>query len=239
MIANETAHRRHPMGHRILAVDDEEDILELLRYNLSKEGYQVKAVASGEAALVAAREFGPELILLDLMLPGLDGLEVCKRLKAHPQTQSIPIIMLTAKGEDADIVTGLELGADDYVTKPFSPRVLTARLRAILRRKPRPDATELEIVARHTLTIDPPRHQVLDNGQPIELTATEFAILHFLACRPGWVFTRNQIIEGVKGDDYPVTDRSVDVQIVSLRRKLGDAGALIETVRGVGYRFKE
>ena len=239
MTQSEATARRHAMGHRILVVDDEEDILELLRYNLSKDGYQVKAVASGEAALVAAREFGPELILLDLMLPGLDGLEVCRRLKAHPQTQTIPIIMLTAKGEDADIVSGLELGADDYVTKPFSPRVLTARLRAILRRKPRPDATEREVVARHSLTIDPPRHLVQVDAANIDLTATEFAILHFLASRPGWVFTRNQIIEGVKGDDYPVTDRSVDVQIVSLRRKLGEAGVYIETVRGVGYRFKE
>jgi len=179
------------------------------------------------------------VILLDLMLPGRDGLDVCRDLRASSSGASAAIIMLTAKGEDADVVTGLELGADDYITKPFSPRVLLARIRAVLRRKQQVAVDDSAVVKVRELTIDPARHEVLVKGNLVVLTATEFRILHFLSRRPGWVFSRDQIISAVKGDDYPVTDRSVDVQIAGLRKKLGRAGNLIETVRGVGYRFKE
>jgi two-component system, OmpR family, alkaline phosphatase synthesis response regulator PhoP len=224
---------------RILVVDDEEDILELVRYNLAKEGYRVSCVTSGEQALKEAKEGAPDLILLDLMLPGLDGLDVCKRLKSDPVTSVIPIIMLTAKGEDADIVTGLELGAEDYVTKPFSPRVLLARLKACFRRKRQEERDETAVLRLGDLTINPSRHEVLVKDKPAALTATEFRILYFLARRLGWVFSRDQIIKAVKGDDYPVTERSVDVQIAGLRKKLGSSGDSVETVRGVGYRLKE
>jgi two-component system, OmpR family, alkaline phosphatase synthesis response regulator PhoP len=227
------------LKQKILVVDDEEDILELVRYNLVKEGYRVVCVASGEQALKAAKEGSPDLILLDLMLPGLDGLDVCRRLKSDPLTNTIPIIMLTAKGEEADIVTGLELGADDYVTKPFSPRVLLARLKACFRRGRPEDADETAILRVGDFTINPSRHEVLVDGEPAPLTATEFRILLFLARRVGWVFSRDQIIRAVKGDDYPVTERSVDVQIAGLRKKLGKTGDSIETVRGVGYRLRE
>ncbi len=224
---------------KILVVDDEKDILELVEYNLAKNGYRVSCVATGEEALKAARSQLPDLIVLDLMLPGVDGLEVCKTLKNDPKTAHISIVMLTAKGEEADIVTGLELGADDYITKPFSPRVLLARLRAVLRRKTQEPIEETSVIQIHDLLIHPGRREVLVRGKPVSLTFTEFSVLHFLARRPGWVFTRSRIVDAVRGDDYPVTDRSVDVQIVGLRRKLGPAGKYIETVRGVGYRFKE
>ena len=223
----------------ILAVDDEEDILELLRYNLAKEGYRVTCVASGEEAVKAGKSILPDLILLDLLLPGIDGLEVCRLLKGEARTRNIPIIMLTAKGEEADIVTGLELGADDYLTKPFSPRVLLARIRAALRRRATAPPGETALLKVHQLVIDPGRHEVMLEDRPLDLTVTEFRLLHLLARRPGWVFTRSQIVNGVHGDDYPVSDRSVDVQVVSLRKKLGPYGKYLETVRGVGYRFKE
>lgn len=224
---------------RILAVDDEEDILELLKFNLEREGYQVTCVASGEDALRSVRESHPDIVLLDLMLPDIDGLEITKALKNDPGTKSIPILMLTAKGEEADIVTGLELGADDYITKPFSPRILIARVRAVLRRKTEKITDDSDITKIHNLVIHPGRREVLVDGEKVDLTFTEFGILYCLARRPGWVFTRFQIVDAVRGDDYPVTDRSVDVQIVGLRKKLGKAGEHIETVRGVGYRFKE
>ena len=224
---------------KILVVDDEEDILELLRFNLSREGCQVSCASSGEEALRLVQSEIPDLVVLDLMLPGIDGLEVTRRLKSDPNTKHLPIVMLTAKGEEADIVTGLELGADDYVTKPFSPRILVARVRAVLRRKVKEAPEETSVIRIHDLIIDPRRHEVLVNGEPVVLTFTEFGILNYMARRPGWVFTRFQIVDAVKGEDYPVTDRSVDVQIVGLRKKLGPAGKYIETVRGVGYRFKE
>ena len=223
----------------ILAVEDEEDILELVRFNLTKEGYTVETAVTGEQAISLVMHKSVDLVLLDLMLPGMDGFEVCKHLKSDSRTQAISVIMLTAKGEDSDIVAGLELGADDYVTKPFSPKVLIARIRSVLRRKKSSIEQKSSVVSIHDLIIDAGRFEVLLSGKPIELTATEFHILYYLAGHPGWVFTRNQIIEAVKGDDYPVTDRSVDVQIVSLRKKLQEAGKFIETVRGVGYRFKE
>lgn len=224
---------------KILVVDDEEDILELLRYNLLREGYNVSCAASGEEALRLAQSEIPDLLVLDLMLPGIDGLEVTKILKNDSRTRDIPIVMLTAKGEEPDIVTGLELGADDYITKPFSPRVLVARVRAVLRRKVKEYIEETPVLRIHDIVIHPGRHEVLVNGKPVQLTLTEFGILEYLARRPGWVFTRSQIMDAVKGEDYFVTDRSVDVQIVGLRKKLCNAGKYIETVRGVGYRFKE
>ena len=224
---------------RILVVDDEEDILELVRFNLAREGYPIICTTSGEETLKIVQREDPDLIVLDLMLPGIDGLEVAKALKSDPKTRDIPIIMLTAKGEEADIVTGLELGADDYVTKPFSPRILVARVRAVLRRGASEVPEDESVLKIHNLLIHPGRREVLVDGEQAQLTFTEFGILNFLARRPGWVFTRSQIVDAVRGDDYPVTDRSVDVQIVGLRKKLGPAGKYIETVRGVGYRFRE
>ncbi len=224
---------------RVLVVDDEEDILELLDYNLSREGYRVSRAATGEDALAAARDQTPDLIVLDLMLPGLDGLEVCRSLRANPATAKVPIIMLTAKGEESDMVAGLELGADDYITKPFSPKVLIARVRSVLRRSHASVPLPSDTIEVHGITIDPGKHVVKLEGKPLDLTLTEFRILHLLARRPGWVFTRYQLVESARGEDAEVTDRSVDVHIVSLRRKLGAAGKHIETVRGVGYRLAE
>jgi len=223
----------------ILVVEDEDDIRELLRYNLAKEGYRVVWAASGEEALKAVRVSLPDLVLLDLMLPGLDGLEVCRSLKQDPHTRNLPIVMLTAKGEEADIVAGLELGADDYVTKPFSLRVLLARLRAVRRRRSAPPPSETAPFTIHEIVIHPGRHEVLVQGRPVDLTATEFRLLNLLARRSGWVFTRSQIVNEIHGDDYPVTERAVDVQMVSLRKKLGHLGKYLETVRGIGYRFKD
>ena len=225
----------------ILIIEDDEDIQELLRYNLVKQGYQVAVAATGELGLREAEKSCPDLILLDLMLPGMDGLDVCRRLKMDEKTRPIPVVMVTAKGEETDIVTGLELGADDYVVKPFSPRVLISRMRAVLRRSEGAAAgvDEAGLLNIHELAIHPGRHEVRVDGKAVDLSATEFSILHYLARRKGWVFTRNQIVTAVHGPDYPVTDRSVDVQIVGLRKKLGGAGRHIETVRGVGYRFAE
>ena len=221
----------------ILVVDDEEDIRELVELNLSREGYQILPCDTGERALALVRSRKPDLVVLDLMLPGVDGLEVCRRLKADPDTRHIPVIMLTAKGEEADIVAGLELGADDYVTKPFSGKVLAARVRRLLRRQME-EVEEGSTVRVEGVEIDPTRREVRIGGRPVTLTLTEFNILHTLAKRPGVVFTRYQIVDKIHGDDYPVTDRAVDVQIGALRRKLGSYGKLIETVRGVGYRLK-
>ena len=223
----------------ILIVEDEEAIQELIRYNLNKEGFdRVRCCDSGETALAAAQEFAPDLILLDLMLPGIDGLTVCRKLRSEPRTSAIPIIMLTAKSEESDIVIGLEMGADDYLPKPFSPKVLIARIRSVLRR-----VNHLESEAAGTtlkrgpLSMNRGTREALLDGKPLVLTFSEFEILYLLARRPGWVYTRGQIVNEVKGDDYPVTERAIDVQMVSLRRKLGEYGSLIETVRGVGYRF--
>ena len=223
----------------ILVVDDEEDILELVKFNLAKEGFEVTCAATGEEALKEARSRPPDLVVLDLMLPGIDGLEVCRTLKRNAATAHIPIVMLTAKGEESDIVAGLEVGAEDYVTKPFSPKVLTARIRAVLRRREAGEPAESTDLKVHDIVMHPGRHEVLAGGKPVELTYTEFRILHFLARRPGWVFTRAQILDAARGTDIAVTDRAVDVHIVSLRRKLGKQGEWVETVRGVGYRFKE
>lgn len=226
----------------VLVIEDEDDIRELVSYNLLKEGFQVASVASGEEALEAIRERKPDLAILDLMLPGIDGLTVSRELKSDPETANILIVMLTAKGDDSDIVAGLEQGADDYITKPFSPKVLIARIRAVLRRaalESDGDDGDDEALEVHGITIHPGRHEVLFKGKPVDLTSTEFRLLRFLARRPGWVYTRQQILNGVHGDNYNITERAVDVQVVGLRKKLGPAGKLIETVRGVGYRFKE
>jgi two-component system phosphate regulon response regulator PhoB len=204
--------------------------------NLSREGYTLLSCQTGEQALKQAASELPDVIILDLMLPGIDGLEVCRRLKADTRTRQIAVVMLTAKGEEADIVTGLELGADDYVTKPFSGKVLAARVRRLLR-KQRGETDEREVLKIHELTIDPSRYEVLAAGKPIVLTLTEFNILHTLAKRPGRVFTRYQIVDAIHGNDYLVTERAVDVQIVSLRRKLGPFAKYLDTVRGVGYRI--
>ena len=223
---------------RILVVDDEEDILELVKYNLEREGYLVDCVETGEEAIERATAIRPDGILLDLMLPGVDGIEVCRELRKNPDTRTIPIIVMTAKGEEADVVSGLEVGADDYVPKPFSTKVLIARLRALLRRTAeKKDEEAGEVIRRGTFVLDLGRREASIAGKPLDLTFTEFEILRLLAKRPGWVYSRSRIVNEIKGSDYPVTERAVDVQIVGLRKKLGDAD-LIETVRGVGYKFK-
>ncbi len=224
----------------VLVVEDEEDILALLHFNLIKAGYNVDCATHGEEALAAVSAQKPHLILLDLMLPGIDGLEICRRLRNDEATSEIPIIMLTACGEEADVVRGLELGADDYVTKPFSIKVLLARVQTVMRRRSElQEQTETEELVRGALRIHPGRNLVQVDGATVELTFTEFRVLEALAGRPGWVFTRYQIVNAVRGEDYAVTDRAVDVQIAGLRKKLGACGHYIETVRGVGYRFLE
>ncbi len=225
----------------ILLVEDEHDIQELLKFHLERENFDVEVVGTGEDALASLKSSNPSLILLDLMLPGIDGLEVCRRLKAQPETLDIPIMMLTAKDSEADIVTGLEMGAADYITKPFSPRVLVARIHSVLRRPaPALDGDEVGPVIRiGPLTVDPGRHKVEIKGKEIQLTYTEFRILQLLAESAGRAFTRQQIVDQVRGESYAVTERIVDVQMVSLRKKLGHLSDWIETVRGVGYRFKE
>lgn len=227
------------MKKHIFLVEDEADILDLLRYHLAREGFSLSTATRGDEAIKSIPFKKPDLVLLDLMLPGLDGLEVCRAIKKDPQTAGIPVIMLTAKGEETDIVTGLELGAADYIVKPFSIKVLIARVRALLRRREEPAGDKHKEIRIHDLVINPGRHQVLLKGKPVDMTFSELRILHALASRPGWVLTREQIVDAVRGEDYPVTDRAVDVQIVGLRRKLGPKADYIETVRGVGYRFKE
>ena len=226
---------------KILVVEDDEDIMELIVYNLVKEHYEVLKSDSGEKALARVGKNRPDLVLLDLMLPGLDGLEVCRRLKGDPVTRNIPVLMVTAKGEESDVVAGLELGADDYLTKPFRPRELIARVRAILRRAAAPavDPGAAEEISIHGIAIHPGRREVKVGQRKVDLTFTEFQMLYVLTRRPGWVFTRYEIVDAVRGENYPVTDRSVDVHIVGLRKKLGKAGAVIETVRGMGYRMKD
>lgn len=226
---------------QILVIEDEEDILALIHFNLVKAGFRVECAATGEDGYKKARDLRPDLVLLDLMLPGMDGLEVCHRLRQAPDTKDCPIIMLTAKGEEHDIVRGLEMGADDYVPKPFSPQVLLARVKAVLRRRSKPDARDDhdEPIQIHKLYIHPGRNKVVADEEHVELTHTEFKVLMLLASRPGWVFTRSQIVDAIHGEGYAVTDRAVDVQIVGLRKKLGPCGDYIETVRGIGYRFKE
>ena len=223
----------------ILVVDDEPDILELIGYNLARHNFDMVGVASGEEAFGSVRRSLPALVVLDLMLPGIDGLEVCRRLKNDSRTAAVPVIILSAKGEEADVVIGLELGADDYLTKPFSPRVLMARIKAVLRRQQGEADTPGNVIAHHDLWIHAGRHEVLVAGIAVQLTLTEFRILCQLARRPGWVFTRNQILDAAQGDGAGVTARAVDVHMVGLRRKLGSSSDLLETIRGVGYRLRE
>ena len=221
---------------QILIIEDEPDIQELLSFNLDNNGYKVHTASNGEKGLEVARKEHPDLILLDLMLPGIHGLDVCRIIKSDQETSAISIIMLTALGQEEDIIKGLETGADDYVTKPFSLQVLEARIKSVLRRVPE-NVENTKTINIHDIQIKPRTREVKINGQTPELTFTEFQILHLLASHPGWVFTRYQIIDKIRGDNYPVTDRSVDFQIVGLRKKMGEKGNLIQTVRGVGYRF--
>jgi two-component system phosphate regulon response regulator PhoB len=223
---------------KILIVDDELDILELVSFRLRQEGYQVCCAATGEDALQLMHSELPDLIVLDLMLPGMDGLQMTSRLKHDPLFKNIPIVMLTAKNGEADIVTGLELGADDYITKPFSPRILIARVRAILRRRSKNTNSTEPSIRIDKLQIHRGRREVYVDSRQVDLTFSEFTILEFLAQKPGWVFSRSQIIEASRVGDYPIKARSVDVQILAIRRKLGSAGEYIETVRGVGYRLR-
>jgi two-component system phosphate regulon response regulator PhoB len=223
----------------IMIVEDEEDIQELIQYNLIKNGFFTTVYSSGEEAMKYTSKILPDLLILDLMLPGIDGLEVCKKLKNQEETQKLPIIMLTARGEEEDIIKGFEYGADDYVTKPFSPKILISRIKAVLKRQNNEAYDDNSIIAIHKLIINPLKHEVLLENTPLKLTNAEFKALHLLASKPGWVLTRYQIIDEIKGDEYEVTDRSVDVLIVGLRKKLDKFGDYIETVRGVGYRFKE
>ena len=227
----------------ILIVEDEEDIQQLVGYNLVKAGFLVDYADSGEQALERIDGQWPDLVLLDVMLPGMDGLEICSILRRDKKTNEIPIIMLTAKGEETDVVDGLDLGADDYITKPFSPKVLISRVKAVLRRKAKesgPESAERGgVIAIHDLVIDPGRHEVTVGGKPVNLTPTEFAILKLLTKKAGWVFTRQQIIDSVRGYDYLLTHRAIDVQVFGLRKKLGQTGKKIETVRGIGYRLRD
>lgn len=224
---------------KILVVEDEEDILELINYNLTREGYRVKGVTSGENALAALRKETFDLVILDLMLPGVDGKDVCKTIKQDPEFCNTPVIMVTARGEESDVVIGLELGADDYITKPFSNKILVARVKAVLRRSGAQEPDKDVNIEFGNLSIQPGHHEVRIKDKPVSLTLTEYRILLFLAKRPGWVFSRYEIIDAVQGEDRIVTDRTVDVQIVGLRKKLGPEGKRIETVRGVGYKFRE
>jgi two-component system phosphate regulon response regulator PhoB len=227
-------------NQHILVVEDDEDISQLISFHLQREGFLVKNAASGEKALDSIYQNPPEIVLLDLMLPALGGLQLCKILKNNPKTENIPIVMVTAKGEEDDVVKGLELGADDYMVKPFRPRELVARIHAIRRRSSRNGATDnRDSIEIENLVIHKGKREVFVDDESISLTYTEFEILQILASKPGWVFSRYQIVNAIRGEDYPVTDRSIDVQIVSLRRKLKGAGQLIETVRGIGYRFKD
>ena len=220
----------------ILIVDDEQDIRNLLKFNLDNENYKTILVEDGETAISAARKSNPDLIILDLMLPGIQGLDVCRILKNSDDTSNIPILMLTAKGEEVDIVKGLELGADDYVVKPFSVKVLLARVNNILKRKPKPEKDN--VLEFDNLIIHPGKHEVnIEGGEKVDLTFSEFKILFVLASHPNWVYTRNQLIDEIRGEDYPVTDRSIDFQIVGLRKKLKKASKYVQTVRGIGYRF--
>ncbi|MBM3991101.1 MAG: response regulator [Planctomycetes bacterium] len=225
---------------KIAVIEDEADILEVVEYNLRREGYLVVSSRNGKEGLERIRKENPDLVLLDLMLPGLDGLEVCKRLQADAVTEAIPVIMVTARGEESDVVAGLSLGADDYVTKPFSPKELLARVRAVLRRRPlRELRSSSDGVVRDGLVVDATKHLVSVDGEPITMTATEMRLLHFLASHPGRVFSRDQLLSRAIGDHAVVIDRNIDVHVGSIRRKLGRHRELIETIRGVGYRFRD
>jgi two-component system phosphate regulon response regulator PhoB len=227
---------------KVLVVEDDPDIRELLSYSFATEGWSLVMAEDAERGLALLEAEKPDCVVLDIMLPGMDGLEALRRIKAEPSRRRLPVVMTTARGEDADVVAGLELGAEDYVVKPYSPKVLAARIRAALRRRAEladEAASGGGLVRRGDLGLDAARHEAFLGERRLELSATEFAILELLMRSPGRVFSRSQIIDAVRGRDYPVTDRSVDVQILSLRKKLGEGGELVETVRGVGYRLKD
>lgn len=226
---------------KIMVVDDEADIRELIKFNLEKEGFDVILVSDGESALVEARLRNPDLIILDVMLPGIDGVEVCFKLKSDSAYKSIPIVMLSARSDESDQLVGLKIGADDYLVKPFSPKVLVAKVTAMLRRSDvvaSSSKDEAPVIRLSGLFMNPNDFSVKYDEKPLKLTAVEYKILYFLARKPGRVYTRERIIEQVRGDDVIITGRTVDVHILSLRRKLGDAAELIETVRGIGYRVR-
>src|SRR5262245_22553535 len=224
---------------KILLIEDEPDILEVIQYNLEREGHKVVACRNGEQGLSRIRTDNPDLVILDLMLPGMDGVEVCRQVKSDPITRAIPIVMVTAKAEESDIVLGLGIGADDYLSKPFSPRERVARVKVVLRRGPLKEDSGHERVVRGALTVDLGRHEARVGEQLVTLTPTEMRLLHFLASHPGRVFPRAHLLSRVIGEDALVTDRNIDVHVRALRQKLGEHAALIETVRGVGYRFAE
>ncbi len=226
------------MKEKLLVVDDEYDLVTLIRYHLEKEGYKVIAAYNGEDALFLARKEKPELIILDLMLPGIDGLEVCKKLKTNAELTNIAIVMLTAKGEESDVTAGLKLGADDYVKKPFSPKELVARVQAVLRRTKTASTTK-DYIEIDSLTIDTSRHEVTVENEVISLTLTEFKLLHQLASKVGRVFTRDQLLDAISGSETSVIDRTIDVHIASLRKKLKSFSSRIVTIRGIGYKFSD
>jgi two-component system phosphate regulon response regulator PhoB len=226
------------MAKTVLVIDDEPELAKLVDYNLTKAGYLVLTARDGEAGLAAARRHSPDLVILDVMMPGLDGWEVCKRLRAEPSTAGTPVLMLTAKAEEADRVLGLELGADDYLVKPFGIRELAARVKALLRRA-EGASTSPEVIKVGKIVIDAGRRTVNAGGKDVELTTTEFEILRALAAARGRVITREDLISKARGDDVAVVDRTVDVHVAALRRKLGKHGEALETVRGVGYRLKD
>ena len=223
----------------IVVIEDESDIAELLRFNLERDGYKVTCFENGESGLRGVSELRPDLVLLDYMLPGLNGLDVCKEIRAKREISKTLIIMLTARNEEIDIVSGLEVGADDYVTKPFSYRVLIARIRALLRREKPDELQGKDLIRLGEIIIDSGKYEATAKGITIKLTATEFRLLRALARRPGWVFERSQLIDMIRGEQTVVTDRTIDVMVAGLRKKLGECGDLIETVRGVGYRARE
>ncbi len=225
---------------KIVVIEDEPDILEVVEYNLSREGFQVITATTGDRGLDAVSREAPDLVLLDLFLPGIDGIEVCRKIKMDPMTQRIPIIMVSAKGEESDIVLGLGVGADDYVTKPFRPKELIARVKAVLRRGSlRAEGTGSERLVHGELSVDGARHEVRVKQKAVIFTATEFRLLHLLASHPGRVFTRDQLVSRVIGGGAAVIDRNIDVHIRSIRKKLGHLRNMIGTIRGVGYRFQD
>ncbi len=225
---------------KIVVVEDEPDILEAIEYSLVREGFRVVAATSGDAGLETVIREAPDLVLLDLLLPGIDGLEVCRQLKMDPVTQKIPIIMVSAKGDESDIVLGLGVGADDYVTKPFKPKELIARVRAVLRRGAfRDGGAGNGRVVRGKLVVDTARHEAKIDGELLNLTPTEFRMLHLLASHPGRVFTRDLLVTRVIGDGAAVIDRNIDVHVRSIRKKLGEHRDLLDTIRGVGYKFRD
>jgi two-component system phosphate regulon response regulator PhoB len=221
----------------ILIIEDDPEIQEMLSLAFSGEGWKLRQAGTGEEGLGLLEKHGADCIILDIMLPGMDGFRTLKKIRAEKKFQGIPVILATAKGEEPDIVAGLELGADDYVVKPYSPRVLIARIRTALRRLEEIPG-EAKVWRRGKLVLDALRHEASLEGRFLDLSATEFTLLLHFMSHPDIVFSRNQIIDAVHGPDYPVTDRSVDVQVLALRKKLGEAGEMIETIRGVGYRFK-